>query len=55
MSQTTQGGPERLKVSILLQRIGEGDGAAAWRVGCKGMSEWDSQGTSPLGGSRAEP
>ena len=29
MSQTTQGGPERLKVSILLQRIAEGDGAAA--------------------------
>ena len=29
MSQTTQGGPERLKVPILLRRITEGDGAAA--------------------------
>ena len=28
MSQTTQGGLERLKVSILLQRIAEGDGTA---------------------------
>ena len=55
MSQTTQGGLERLKVSILLQRIAEGDGAAAWRIGYKGISVWDSQGTSPLGGSGAEP
>ena len=28
MSQTTQDGPERLKVSILLRLIAEGDGAA---------------------------